>query len=227
MSSASAVVQRSPPRARVPASRRARRCGGRPGRRRGRAEQREGGAHRGRIGVVALVDQREWRRRRPCSGGCAPRPARPAEAAERPRAAVDGIDAAALGARAARPSAFMARCRPGAPSRKPTALPEDAGATSPSPAHRGRSIEPGIGLGDVRRRYSTCRPARPRPGVAQPLEGGDVAVDDRGAARLDARRRSRPWRRRCLDTESKNSRWTGRDRRDDRDVRAAPWPTAA
>ena len=56
----------------------------------------------------------------------------------------------------------------------------------------------------------TTRPAarceRMRP---QALEIGAVAVEHGGAARLDAARRSRPWRRRCPRCDGKNSMCTG------------------
>ena len=150
----------------------------------GRAEQRQRGAHRGGIGVVALVDQRERRRRAPASVKRSPRPLAGAKAAKRLGAARKRRAERVRAPAARRPRSPPCVC-PGAPRSKAMRSPAiSAAIREPSPSRLA-----GDAAAPRRRRstpkLSTSQAARSRR-RGEALELRRVAVEDRRAARLDA-----------------------------------------
>ena len=189
-------VQRRGRRRRVPACRRAPRCGGRPAPALAAPSSAERGAHRGRVGVVALVDQRERRRpapqreraRRGPSAGAKPASARPRPSSGR----AEGSAREQHAERVHRPYAGPARrggnrrARPrmSASTREPSRVRRavDRAARRRRRARRSSSTRAGRRRSAAARRRSNCGVSRLRIGDAAGSSAGEdlgLGVGDR------------------------------------------------
>ena len=126
----------------------------------GRAQQRERRAHRGRIGVVAFVDDVKG----PLGAGSAIRSPRPFCGANRPAPPRRPRPRRrAPRRRASAPSAFSAMCRPGAPSVKVDLAARDDRRRTAEPVSPGSKLTSRASQPSLAPKLRTSQPARARP----------------------------------------------------------------
>ena len=177
--------------------------------------------HRGRIGVVALVDQRERARPAWCSTMAPARgPSRPTWSASAV-ATVGDVGADADGPRRARPARSATMCRPGAPMRARHVRP-------PMRGRRSSNDRPAACNSSSRKsaRASSPKPmdaldaGRARPACPAASKLVVVAVEQRRAARLEALEDLGLGRGDLVEAARRMPRWAAAISGDDRDMRA-------